>query len=449
MKFRIRNRWVVVIGAILSQLAIGALYAWSHFNVPISVAIERNITQVYTIYTIALAVFAVTMNLTGWLQLKWGPRITSLIGGILYSGGVLLCAVAAFAKSLAAFYIFFGVITGAGVAFIYVCQLATLVKWFPNRKGAITGLATAGFALGGFMFSNIYQALFKAKVYTPEKVSIIFLIVGSIFAVMTIGGALLLDVPEQEKALDVPKQEIEQTNDKITEGKNFNRRDMLKTGNFYKLLFSDMLALMPGLLIIGLAKNIALDTSYIAGVTDYTAAVVVSLIAIINAGGRLLSGALADKFGAVNVYRTMYVVTIISLVVLAFVPMSLPVFIIAIFGVAIAYGSFLSLVPTITGSLFGGKNFSANYALVFQAYGIAALSGILIKSFTTVTNTMFIIAMSTTILGFIISMFIKPPKEQQEDEKEDVTEDEVIEEAVEEIAEEVTDEPEELEESNS
>ncbi|MHA1245689.1 MAG: MFS transporter, partial [Candidatus Heimdallarchaeota archaeon] len=294
---------------------------------------------VYTTYTIALATFALTMNFTGWLQLKLGPRITSLIGGILYSGGVLLCALAAMAESLAAFYIFFGVITGAGVAFVYVCQLATLVKWFPNHKGAITGLATAGFALGGFMFSNIFKALFKAEDYTPEKISIVFIIVGSIFAVMTIVGALLLDVPEQE---------IEQTNNKFSEGKNFNRRDMLKTGNFYKLLFSDLLALMPGLLIIGLARDIALDENYLVGVTYNTAALVVSIIAIINAGGRLLSGALADKFGAVNVYRTMYVVTIISLVVLAFVPMSLPVFIIAIFGVAISYGSFLSLVPTIT-----------------------------------------------------------------------------------------------------
>ncbi len=408
MNFRIRNRWLVVIGAISSQLGIGALYAWSHFNEPISIAFGWSITSVYTTYTIALATFALTMNFTGWLQLKLGPRITSLIGGILYSGGVLLSSLA---KSHAAFYIFYGVITGAGVAFVYVCQLATLVKWFPNRKGAITGLATAGFALGGFMFSNILKALFNVEdIYlTPEKISVTFLIVGSIFAVMTIGGALLLDVPEQE---------IVQTNGMFTEGKNFNRLEMLKTGNFYKLLFSDLLALMPGLLIIGLAKDIGQDPEYL-GLNYSTAALIVSIIAIINAGGRLLSGALADKLGALNVYRTMYAVTIISLAVLAFVPMSLPVFIIAIFGVAIAYGSFLSLVPTITERLFGGKNFSANYALVFQAYGIAALSGILIKSFTTETNYMFIIAMSTTILGFIIAMFIKAPKRQQEDEKED------------------------------
>ncbi|NHJ48297.1 MAG: OFA family MFS transporter, partial [Asgard group archaeon] len=129
MNFRIKNRWIVVIGAISSQLAIGALYAWSHFNKPIATAFNWTINSVYTTYTIALATFALTMILTGQLQLKWGPRITSLIGAILYSSGVLLCSLA---KSKAAFYIFYGVITGAGVAFIYVCQLATLVKWFPN-----------------------------------------------------------------------------------------------------------------------------------------------------------------------------------------------------------------------------------------------------------------------------------------------------------------------------
>lgn len=400
MNYRIQNKWIVVFGAMSAQIAIGALYAWSMFNKPIATAFDTDITSVYVTYTIALASFALTMILSGKKQLDWGPRKTALIGGLLYSGGVILSS---FATSTAMLYLTYGVITGAGVAFVYVCPLSTLVKWFPTKKGLVTGLATAGFALGGFTFKFVLGALFDVPAYTPEVVSNVFLTVGLIYAVMTIGGALLLDVPQDAETLSKSAAD---------EGKNYSRTQMLKTGTFYKLLISDLLALMPGLLVIGLAKDIG---EQFAGLSLGFAGTVVALIAIVNASGRLASGFLADKIGALRVYRTMYVVTILSLAVLAFTTtMSIPVFLIAIFGVAVGYGSFLSLVPTIVGRLFGGKFFSANYALVFQAYGIAALVGPIIKRSTEGNfSATFTIAMATSVVGLVFAMLIKPEKVQE------------------------------------
>lgn len=400
MNYRIQNKWIVVFGAMSAQIAIGALYAWSMFNKPIATAFDTDITSVYITYTIALASFALTMILSGKKQLDWGPRKTALIGGLLYSGGVILSS---FATSTAMLYLTYGVITGAGVAFVYVCPLSTLVKWFPTKKGLVTGLATAGFALGGFTFKFVLGALFDVPAYTPEVVSNVFLTVGLIYAVMTIGGALLLDVPQDAETLSKSAAD---------EGKNYSRLEMLKTGTFYKLLISDLLALMPGLLVIGLAKDIG---EQFAGLSLGFAGTVVALIAIVNASGRLASGFLADKIGALRVYRTMYVVTILSLAVLAFTTtMSIPVFLIAIFGVAVGYGSFLSLVPTIVGRLFGGKFFSANYALVFQAYGIAALVGPIIKKSTEGNfSATFTIAMATSVVGLVFAMLIKPEKVQE------------------------------------
>jgi len=329
------------------------------------------------------------------MQLTKGPRLTSLIGGILYSGGVLLSS---FATTPIMLYLTYGVITGAGVAFVYVCQLATLVKWFPHRKGMITGLATAGFAMGGFTFKLILTRLFDVPVYTPELVSGVFLTVGVIFAVMAIGGALLLDVPEEGH---------EAHKIKVPEGKDYTRKEMLHTGNFYKLLVSDLFALMPGLLVIGLAKDIGQD---MAGMDYYAASAIVGTIALVNAAGRLASGTLADKLGALNVYRAMYVVTIISLGVLAFVSMTPTIFIIAIMGIAVGYGSFLSLVPTIVGKLFGAKYFSANYSLIFLAYGVAAMIGPSIKRVSTGFDQTFMIAMGTAIVGLAFAMMIKEKK---------------------------------------
>jgi OFA family oxalate/formate antiporter-like MFS transporter len=284
-----------------------------------------------------------------------------------------------------------------------------LVKWFPNNKGAITGVATAFFAIGAILFKQVITGMLQISdttIYTTEMVSSTFLTLGIIYAIMTIGGALLLDVPE--KSLANPKLNG-------NDGRDFETKELLRTPNFYKLLFSDLLALMPGLLIIGLAKDIG--TKYI-GIKDtelITAAALVGYLAMFNAGGRLISGRLADKFGALNVYRVMYLTTIASLFFLSYVQVK-PIAIIAILVIGVGYGSFLSLVPTITGKLFGAKNFSANYSLIFQAYGAAALLGITIKKSVTFEQA-FMIAMLTAVAGLVVAMTIKDKATESASEK--------------------------------
>lgn len=399
MNYRINNKWVVLFGAILAQLAIGALYAWSLFNKPISDAWGLTnadgspASSVVMTYAISLVSFSLASMVSGRLQLLKGPRVTALIGATLYTGGILLSSQV---SSPALLYLTYGVLGGAGVGFIYVCPLSTLVKWFPTHKGGITGLATAAFAGGAIVFKFVISKLLAADSYTPDVISGTFMTLGIIYALMTFVGAALLDVPDHTS-------NISKVSDAGT--KDFKTREMLRSANFYKLLFSDLLALMPGLLIIGLAKDIGRD---FVGLPYAKAAGVVSIIAIFNACGRLAAGRLADKLGAINIYRTMYLLTIIALAVLSFVSLNYVTFLIAVIVIGIGYGSFLSLVPTITGHLFGAKNFSANYSFVFQAYGAAAMLGIAIKSNVTYQQA-FAIAMSTAIAGLIIAWTIKDP----------------------------------------
>ncbi len=401
MNYRITNKWVILLGAMSAQLAIGALYAWSLFNKPISVAWNEPLREggyssaIAMTYAISLVSFALASILSGRIQLIKGPRFTALIGAFLYSGGILLSSRVSSPEML---YLTYGVMAGAGVGFIYVCPLSTLVKWFPHAKGTITGVATAGFAGGAILFKFVISQLLSLEpgaVYTPERISSTFLTLGCIFALMTVIGALLLDVPD---GAALGGKGV------ASEARDFSTAEMLRSLNFYKLLFSDLLALMPGLLVIGLAANIGKGP---AALSPAKAAGVVSIVAIFNALGRLSSGKLADKLGALNVYRVMYLLTIIALAVLSFGDMSVyPVFLTAIILIGVCYGSFLSLVPTITGQLFGSKNFSANYACVFQAYGAAALLGIFMKSRVDFSEA-FAIAMGTAIAGLLIALTIK------------------------------------------
>jgi len=399
MNYRIKNKWLILMGAISAQLTIGAMYAWSMFNTPLAEGHGWDPKQVIRTYAIALCAFSLTTIFSGRMQLKRGPRFTSLVGSLLYSSGILLSSLATSPYML---WITYGAMAGSGVGFIYVCQLATLVKWFPNHKGLITGVATGAFAMGAFIFKNVIHsmlALPEGGVYTAELVSDTFLRLGIIYAVMSIVGSLLLDVPDNCEAASKVK---------VVSDIDYSPMEMIKTSNFYKLLFSDLLALMPGLLVIGVAKDLGtqwFDTE--------TGVWLVGALALFNAGGRLGSGKLADWFGPLKVYRVMYLFVILALAVLSSHPSSRFVFITVLAVISIGYGTFLSLVPTLVGRIFGGKNFSANYGLVFQAYGMAAMIGIQIKNMCKnaegVTNfgLAFGISMAAAIGGLILAMLVK------------------------------------------
>lgn len=408
MNYKIKNKWIILLGAMSAQLTIGAMYAWSLFNKPLSEAFGWEMSDVVRTYGIALAAFSLTTIYSGQLQLKKGPRVTSLIGACLYSGGIILSS---FATSPYMLYITYGVMAGAGVGFVYVCQLSTLVKWFPNHKGAITGVATGAFAMGAYLFKNVIQSMFEGQEYTPALISSTFMSLGIIYALMSIIGSLLLDVPEGAENVSKAKKggDID-----------FTPKQLLKKMNFYKLLFSDLLALMPGLLIIGIANDLGTDWF-----DAKTGATLVGMLALFNAGGRLASGKLADKFGALRVYRIMYLVVIVALGILATHP-SKYIFMAVVLTIAVGYGSFLSLVPTVVGKLFGAKNFSANYGLVFQAYGMAAMIGISIKNYTKTFETAFTIALATAILGWILAMLVTEEKQAPEEEAETVVESEEL-----------------------
>lgn len=398
LNYRITNRWIVLFGALLAQFAIGALYAWSLFNKPISEAwgLLKDggpAPEVVMTYAISLVFFSLASIASGRLQLHKGPRVTALIGAALYTSGILLSSLV---KTPQMLYLTYGVLGGSGVGFIYVCPLSTLVKWFPHHKGGITGLATGAFAGGAIIFKEVISRLLAVDAYTPEVISSTFLTLGVIYGLMTFIGASLLDNPDQ----------WEHSSKVSSGGVEFGTRQMLKSANYYKLVFSDLLALMPGLLIIGLAKDIGRD--YV-GLNYAAAAAVVSIIAIFNAFGRLAAGRMADKLGALNIYRFMYLLTIVALAILSFVPLNYPLFLIVVVVIGVGYGSFLSLVPTITGQLFGAKKFSSNYSFVFQAYGAAAMLGIVIKSKVTY-NQAFTIAMTTAIAGLILASTIKQHK---------------------------------------
>lgn len=388
--FKIKNKWLVLLGALLAQISIGSIYSWSLFNAPIAEAYNVDKSEVVTTFLIAIFFFAFATLISGPLQIKKGPKITALIGAALYAGGVFLSA---FATSPQMLYVTYGAISGMGVGFVYVVPLATLVKWFPKKKGTFTGIAVGTFAAGSILFKQVISAFLGEGPYTPELLQSTFIKLAVIYIIMGGIGALLIDAPAVKP------------NAKALEDGDFKPKKMMKTRNFVLLFVAFLLTTMPGILTIGIAKDIATD---LVGLEFAVATGIVAWVAVFNASGRMLSGMAADKIGALNVIKITSIMSVIGLAMFTFMDLNYFTFVVAILAVVAGYGSFLAIFPNLVASMFGSSYYSANYGIVYQGYGLAALVGPLVLSNSTGFTQTFMISMIIAIAGVIVLNLLKP-----------------------------------------
>lgn len=381
----IKNKYLVLIGALLAQVTIAGLYAWSIFGTALQA--ERGWSGDATFFPYALAqfIFAFSTLLSGRIVDKKGPRIALVIGGILYGGGLILSS---FVSSPAMLYLTYGVITGAGVGFVYVCPLSTLIKWFPKYRGTITGLSVGIFGGGSIIFQGVIS-----KLLTTNDVSGSFLKLGILSMGLILLGAILTNNPEGYEKKSLEKGEGDYTT-----------LEMMKTSKFKVAWIAYWLAVIPGLLVLGAAKDIGIK---VAGLEASAATGIISILALSNSGSRLLSGTLSDKFGTLNMLKAIFVITVVSLIGLSFFATNTVIFYLSLIGVAIGYGGFLSLFPTYTNQEFGSFRYGSNYGVVYQAYGIAALTGIFIKGLVGTYSTTFMISAVAACIGLGLSFKLK------------------------------------------
>ncbi|MCT4621615.1 MAG: OFA family MFS transporter [Marinisporobacter sp.] len=385
------NRWLVVFGAVLLQMCIGAIYTWSLFNQPLMDAFNWEKSQVVLTYSIAVFVFAFSTIFSGRLQDKIGPRKVATIGAILYGGGLMLTSTA---TSLIQLYIYYGIIAGAGVGFAYVCPLSTCVKWFPEKKGFITGIAVGAFGLGSLVFKSVIQHFLATR-----SVSSTFFYLGLIYVILGVIGSQFLTLPPAGYRSGVNKATASKEN-------IFTPLEMIKTKSFYFVWVMYLFGCMSGLLVIGLAKDIGMQ---LAGLEASVAANAVAMIALFNASGRLIWGILSDKLGRIRVVTMMFIITAISMITMSIVSLNYFTFFASLAGVAFCFGGFLAVFPTITGEFFGIKNLGSNYGVVYQAYGVAALVGPMIVANAGGLKPTFLIAAVLAVIGGILTFIVKPP----------------------------------------
>ncbi len=392
--------WLVAFSGLGINLALGILYTWSMFKAAIEKDFGWKGDQLNDPYALCCLVFAFAMILAGRCQDKFGPRVTASIGGLLVGAGMVLISTN---NSYSTWLLGFGVLVGIGIGFGYSSATPPALKWFPPAKtGLVAGIVVAGFGLAPVYLAPTSQFLLGH--FGLQKSMLIF---GLAFTVIVCGLAQLLKNPP---AGFVAAQQNSATS-KISVVSSMPG-EMLRSPMFYLLWLIYFIGAGAGLMVIssvsGMAKKSMGESAFIA----------VAVMAIGNAGGRILSGILSDKIGR---RWTLFLVLLIQ-AALMFIAIPITankgttpalIVLLATF-IGFNYGANLALFPSLTKDFWGLKSFGMNYGILFTAWGVGGFVLSRLQQMLTVANhgsfeNSFIVAGAFLLGGTALTLFIKPP----------------------------------------
>jgi len=395
---RLLRPWIVTLSGTGINLALGVLYTWSVISKGIPESWGWSETDRSLPYSVACLVFALMMVPAGRMQDRIGPRVVASIGGVLTGLGMML---ASQFTGLWMFVLGFGVLAGSGIGFGYASATPPAVKWFPPAKtGMVVGIVVSGFGLASVYISPLANYLIGLY-----GVSTTLLIFGIAFLLVVGGFAQLLVNPPPTMA-STPGRNV---NIKVSVNPDdFSAKEMLREPMFYFVWLAYFFAAGAGLMVIGkLAKMVDVQAGFKAGF------VMVALLAIGNACGRLAAGYASDKFGRTQVLA--FCAGLQALLMFLMPSMSTAVIMICLsMLMGFNYGSNLALFPSITKDFFGLKNFGLNYGLVFTAWGfgglvLPTLSGMIYDA-TQSFQYAFYAAGVVCLLAVVIALMIRKPQ---------------------------------------
>jgi MFS transporter, OFA family, oxalate/formate antiporter len=352
-------------------------------------------------FSITLLAVGITAGFGGYLQSRFGPRTIATAGGVLYGLGIILAGLTTPLHSLAILYITYGIIGGIGIALGYIVPIAMLIRWFPDRRGLITGLAVAGFGGGAFFVSQIAPPLIKSVG------------LGSTFLYLGIAYLIIVVVAAQffRKAPDnyAPAGWVATAVKEVRTAHNYTLQEALRSPRWYVLWLILALNVTAGAALISVASPLAQS---FAGVTVGTAAFLVGIISIFNATGRLLWGWISDSIGRPFTFLALFVIQIIAFLVLpsltSFALLAIPCALIGL-----CYGGGFGTMPAFAADFFGPKNAGSIYGVMLTAWSAGGIVGPILIASLDYKTALYIIA-GIMLVSCILPFVARTLAQQQE-----------------------------------
>jgi len=407
------NRVRYAAAAVFMQVLLGVIYSWSIFRGPLATLHGWSKAQTIAPYRYSLLSFAAGMILAGFWQDRKGPRLVASFGGFLLGTGCLLGSF--IGSSVEGLILAYGVVAGFGVGFAYVTPIATCIKWFPDKRGMIVGLAVMGFGVGPLLFGPLLEALMgKDPAQLGETIPRTFLILAGMFYVGVIGAAQIYKVPPagwRPEGWTPPVGRAAAV--------EIAPAEMLKSWQFYVLWILYFLGTSVGLTAIGEATPLLQEMAKSGAVISAGAAL--GVMSIFNGLGRLGWGSVSDRWGRKVAAIGMCTFSIVACVGFLREPGGFLQLLTGLCLVAIGYGGYLALMPSFCADYFGPKNVGANYGLLFSAWGICGFvvpgyfAGIMDKAKAAHNlaggyNEVYLTLAGLALVGIVAAAFIQPPK---------------------------------------
>jgi len=344
------------------QIALGAVYAWSVFRIPLTTTYGWSISQVTLTFELAILMLGFASFAGGLWMRKTGPRPVAIAGGVCYGLGTILAGQSG--GDIWRLYLSYGVLGGIGLGLGYIVPLATLIKWFPDRRGMITGLAVAGFGAGALVTAPVAEYLLRS-VGIPST----FAILGTIYLVAVVGAGLVMDsAPEGYRPEGWQPPASQQA---ARASRDYSLGEALRSWQWYALWAILFLNTSAGISIISQASPMAQEMTH---VTAAVAAGLVGLISLANGSGRLLWAWLSDFTGRRQVFLAMFLLQAVVFLALARVESFTSLTVLS-FIVLLCYGGGFGTMPAFAADLFGPGNVGSIYGLLLTAWGFAGVLG--------------------------------------------------------------------------
>lgn len=396
------KRWLIALAGVAIQVALGAVYAWSVFRIPLATRFGWSISEVTLTFTISIAVLGVAAFFGGmWLK-RSKPRTVAVVGGFLYGSGVILASFSD--KGLWWLYVTYGVIGGAGLGLSYIVPVAVLVKWFPERRGLITGIAVGGFGAGALVTAPIAIRLIQ-----QHGVLSTFAYLGAAFLVVTVVAGLFMENPPDgwhpQTSIPTAMQVQRSTHD-------YSLREALGTWQWWAQWMILFLNTSAGISVISQEAPMFQELTH---ATAAAAAAMVGVASIGNAFGRVFWAWISDSITRRAAFIVMFAMQVLLFWNLPGVATTAVLTGIA-FTILMCYGGGFGTMPAFTADYFGSKNVGSIYGLMLTAWGAASAFGpLLIAHLRQISGSyrsaLHIIAV-LMLISVILPLIVSPPRRE-------------------------------------
>jgi|WetSurMetagenome_2_1015567.scaffolds.fasta_scaffold82465_1 MFS transporter, OFA family, oxalate/formate antiporter len=359
---RLRNRWGIAAAAVVMQVCLGAAYGWSVFVRPLMGMTGWSLTQVSLNFTLAIAFLGVGTIIGGLWQDRVGPRPVATVAGIIYGASYILASYFAAQHSLPGLYFSYGVLGGIGMGMGYITPVATLTKWFPDRRGLMTGVAVAGYGAGALIMSP-----FAARAIVAYGVPTTFLALGIVYLVLVVSAAQFYANPPA--GWHVPGWTPTTAVARAATAYEYTVREAMATWQFWLLWLMLFLNVSAGIMVISQASPMA---QQMVGMTPVAAAGMVGLISIFNGAGRVFWAWVSDHIGRARVYMLLFLIQVVIFFALPSLQ-NLTLFSLAFAVIGLCYGGGFGTMPSFTADYFGARYMGGIYGWILLAWGAGAI----------------------------------------------------------------------------